>query len=113
MPFKGKLSNTARAVKQRTQAALRDSEHKALEIAKDSDRAAKYQLKKKLLKDPKYVKASATEQEKCLTKEEEKLAKRRFKDKKSSKLSQYFITYFCLHIIAKWLETRLLGVHSK
>jgi hypothetical protein len=113
MPFKGKLSNTARAVEQRTRAALRDSEHKALEMAKDSDRAAKYQLKKKLLKDPEYVKASATEQEKCLTKEEEKLAERRFKDKKSGKLSQYFITYFCLHIIAEWLETRLLGVHSK
>jgi hypothetical protein len=58
VPFKGKLSDSARAIKQRTQAALRNKEAIAVERAKDSDRAARYQLKKRLKKDPEYIKAS-------------------------------------------------------
>jgi hypothetical protein len=113
VPFKGKLSDSARAIEQRTRAALRDEEATAVERAKDSDRAARYQLKKRLEKDPEYVKASLMQREKRLAKEEEKLADRRFQDNKSGKLSQFFITYLYLRYTAEWLETKLISVHSK
>jgi hypothetical protein len=101
VPFKGKLSNSTRAIEQRTRAALRNKEATAVERAKDSDRATRYQLKKRLKKDPKYIKASLIQQEKRLTKEEEKLTNRRFQDNKSSKLSQFFITYLYLRYTAE------------
>jgi hypothetical protein len=42
VPYKGPLSSSARAVMQRTQAAMQNEEEKAVESAKAADQAAKY-----------------------------------------------------------------------
>lgn len=58
VPFRGNLSDSARAAAQRERAAMRDAEESDLAKAKAGDRAAKYQLKKRLRGQDKYRLAS-------------------------------------------------------
>ena len=83
VPFKGQLSNSARAITQRTWASMRDEEEQAIESAGTADRSAKYQLKKKLSKDGAYQSASQDQQKAMLSAAEEELAAKRFRACKS------------------------------
>jgi hypothetical protein len=94
VPFKGQLSYGSRAIAQRDRVALLSQEGKVLEAAKSSDRAAKYQLIKRLEgKDEKYKSISKAKQAEYLEAKLEELADIRFKEYKSSKLTRLFITY--------------------
>lgn len=113
VPYKGPLSNSDRAIAQRTRAATRSEEEDALHQAKAGDRSAKYQAKKRLEKDEKYCSATSAKQTVLLSEAEEALAEARFRDMKSGKLSQHFITYIYLQEIAEWLEDKFLAAHKK
>jgi hypothetical protein len=111
--YKGPFSHTARAIRQRDLAASRSKEEQALASAASADRAAKYQLKKNLLKDATYAALSTNEQETFLNKEWEKVEAKRFKEKSSRMLSQSFITRLYLQAIDEWLSNALELAHKK
>lgn len=112
-PFKGNLSDSTRAIAQRERAAQKDAEALALSKAKDGDRAAKHQLKKRLKKDSAYISAPMAKKEAIRAKVEEELDENRFRSWSSGKLSHYIITVFYLQAIAEWLEKELKRVHRK
>lgn len=97
VPYKGPLSNTTRAVQQRDRAALRDQEEKQIEAANASDRAARAQQKKKILKSDNYLRLDEEGQKVYLADRQEELNQKRFNEKKSS----------------EWLQTNLQAVHTK
>jgi hypothetical protein len=106
-PFKGPLSASSRAVAQRDRKATFTAEEEALVAAGDADRSAKSNLMKKIRKvekegDVVYVKA-----------ETEKLEEKRYKEKKSSKLTQLFITVLYLQAAEEWLQAKLRAIHKK
>jgi hypothetical protein len=84
-------------VAQRDRKATFTAKEEALVAAGDADRSAKSNLIKKIRKvekegDVVYVKA-----------ETEKLKEKRYKEKKSSKLTQLFITVLYLQAAEEWL----------
>lgn len=113
VPFRGNLSDSARAAAQRERAAMRDAEESDLAKAKAGDRAAKYQLRKRLGEDAEYKQASQGKKDAIFAKLEEDLDEKRFRARKSGKLSQLLTMAFYLHIIAEWLEKALATVHAK
>jgi len=113
VPHKGSLSNSTRAIAHRDRSALLNAEGKALEAARAADRAARYNLKKRLKKTEAYNKAKENMQEEILRSEQEKLDENRYRAMKSGKLSQLFITGLYLQASAEWLEPALDIVHKK
>jgi hypothetical protein len=90
------LSNTPRTVEQQAQASQRSPEEATLVSARDSNRQAKSQLKKKLLKNSSYANTSESKRALVLAAKEEKLAKKRYNNKQSCKLSHNIITAMLL-----------------
>ena len=84
-----------------------------MEAANASDRAAKYQLKKKLGAQATYQSASKDQQEARLAIEWERVSASRFESCQSGMLLQYIITYLYWLDIAEWLERQLQDVHKK
>jgi hypothetical protein len=106
-PFKGLLSASSRAVAQRDQKVTLTAEEEALAAAGDADRSAKSNLMNKIRKvkkdgDVVYVKA-----------ETEKLEEKRYKEQKSSMLTQPFITVLYLQPAEEWLQAKLRAIHKK
>ncbi|KAG9187930.1 hypothetical protein G6011_01853 [Alternaria panax] len=97
VPFKGALSSSSRAVAQRDRAALLDAETKALESASGADRAARYQLKKKIKSSDKYKNKTVARQQELLKTQQEELDEKRYRTCKS----------------AEWLQTKLDQIHQK
>lgn len=88
VPYKGKLSMSSRAIAQRDRAASATKEEKALENAGAADRAAKYNLKKKLSDDKAYQSASKAEQEAVFKYKWEEITAKRFASQQSGRLLQ-------------------------
>jgi hypothetical protein len=90
------LSNTPRTVEQQAQASQHSPEEATLVSARDSNHQAKSQLKKRLLKNSSYTNTSKSKRALVLAAKEEKLAKKRYNDKQSCKLSHNIITAMLL-----------------
>ncbi|RMZ71905.1 hypothetical protein GMOD_00009263 [Pyrenophora seminiperda CCB06] len=97
VPYKGSLSTSSRAVAQRDRASQLDIEQRELEAAQASDRSAKYQLRKRIMKTPKYQGLSEIEKAALLSAKEEELAEDRYRSQKS----------------IEWLQGRLDNAHKK
>ncbi|KAI0573131.1 hypothetical protein TUN199_10205 [Pyrenophora tritici-repentis] len=97
VPYKGVLSDSARAVAQRDKAKLQDEEQEALKAAGGSDRAARYQLRKKLNASKKFQDMSPAAQETALQTAQEELDEKRYRTCKSM----------------EWLQTTLDAIHKK
>ena len=91
-PKKTELSNKPRAIHQRALAAERDAETVALDAADAADRSAKKTLRKQLKTNTEYTAASEHEQSQLFDIKWEKVSLKRWEDRKSSQLSQRFIT---------------------
>jgi hypothetical protein len=113
VPFKGELSNSNQAMAQRDRAASLDEEGKAIERAKASDRSAKRQLHKKVKASETYLAQSEEDRDMYLQAQEEEAATKRYKEKRSGKLSLFFITTVYLLSVAKWIENALSAAHKK
>ncbi|CAN9144786.1 unnamed protein product [Alternaria alternata] len=96
-PYKGNLSTTHRAIAQRNRAATQDDEAKALVAARNADRGARHNLKKKLNKDKGYNNLDERDQKKIMEQRWEKVAEKRFEN----------------HSSAEWLEAQLQVAHTK
>lgn len=85
-----------RAIQQRARDAQRSEEEAALKKAHDSDRQAKQQMKKKLKKNNTYLALEdKNARNQMMEQHWEILEQKRYDSKRSGKLSQLFITYFC------------------
>ncbi|RYO39073.1 hypothetical protein AA0113_g11248 [Alternaria arborescens] len=85
-PYKGNLSTTHRAIAQRNRAATQDNEAKALVAARNADRGARHNLKKKLNKDKGYNNLDERDQKKIMEQRWEKVAEKRFENHSSDGL---------------------------
>ena len=79
-------SDSATAVYQRSRAELQDEGLRAVTAAKNSDRQAKMQLKKRLQQQDQYASATESEQKSILDNEWEALEAKRFEACQSGKL---------------------------
>jgi hypothetical protein len=72
---------------------LRSEEEKVIASADSADRAAKYQLRKKMAQLNTYKSATKAQQDLQFAAEWEKIAAKRFDSRQSGRLSHCFITY--------------------
>lgn len=113
MPYKGRLSESDRAVAQRDKARLRNEEQQALHAAGNADRAAKHQAKKKLKRQKSYQAMSRAAQRAALKTAQEAVEQKRLINRQSGTLLKPSITVLYLPIVVKWLRPALAAIHEK